>query len=174
MSFKISWREIKTTLLCGILFTTIWIHIRSALRSAGREGRGVCGAERQTAHTWGRLASELCYDGADQVSERKRSCWSKKESKNAVVRHKYGEYKNVLLSDVQLKKLKEKFPYDREKRIEAVDSWVQQKGKGYDDYYATGRAATRKRPRKPRKKSAPLTITRTQVSRTTRIFRSRY
>lgn len=43
----------------------------------------------------------------------------------------------MLLSDVQLEKLKEKFPYDREKRIEAVDSWVQQKGKGYDDYYAT-------------------------------------
>ena len=38
---------------------------------------------------------------------------------------------------MQLEKLKEKFPYDREKRIEAVDSWVQQKGKGYDDYYAT-------------------------------------
>jgi len=61
---------------------------------------------------------------------------AKKKAKNAVVRHKYGEYKNVLLSDVQLEKLKEKFPYDREKRIEAVDSWVQQKGKGYDDYYA--------------------------------------
>lgn len=62
---------------------------------------------------------------------------AKKKAKNAVVRLKYGEYKNVLLSDVQLEKLKEKFPYDREKRIEAVDSWVQQKGKGYDDYYAT-------------------------------------
>ena len=62
---------------------------------------------------------------------------AKKKAKNAVVRHKYGEYKNVLLSDVQLEKLKEKFPYDREKRIEAIDSWVQQKGKGYDDYYAT-------------------------------------
>lgn len=62
---------------------------------------------------------------------------AKKKAKNAVVRHKYGEYKNVLLSDVQLEKLKEKFPYDWEKRIEAIDSWVQQKGKGYDDYYAT-------------------------------------
>lgn len=62
---------------------------------------------------------------------------AKKKAKNAVVRHKYGEYKNVLLSDAQLEKLKEKFPYDWEKRIEAVDSWVQQKGKGYDDYYAT-------------------------------------
>ena len=31
------------------------------------------------------------------------------EAKNAIVRHKYGEYKNVLLSDAQLEKLKEKW-----------------------------------------------------------------
>ena len=61
----------------------------------------------------------------------------KKKSKKAVMRHKYGEYKNVLLSDEELDKLKAEFPNDWKERIEAVDSWVQQKGKGYDNYLAT-------------------------------------
>ncbi len=61
----------------------------------------------------------------------------KKKAKKAVVRHRYGEYKNVLLSDEESDKLKAEFPNDWKERIEAVDTWVQQKGKGYSDYLAT-------------------------------------
>ena len=61
----------------------------------------------------------------------------KKKAKKAVVRHKYGEYKNVLLSDEESDKLKAEFPNDWKERIEAVDTWVQQRGKGYSDYLAT-------------------------------------
>ena len=41
-----------------------------------------------------------------------------KKSKAKPVRHKYGEYKNVLLSDEQMEKLKTEFPNDYQERIE--------------------------------------------------------
>ncbi len=52
-------------------------------------------------------------------------------------RHKYGTYKNVLLSDEELKKLKSEFPKDWEARIENVSEYVASKGKPYKDYLAT-------------------------------------
>lgn len=60
---------------------------------------------------------------------------AKKKAKKTE-RHRYGQYGNVLLSDEQFEKLKEEFPRDWEARIDAVDCYVQQKGKGYDDYLA--------------------------------------
>lgn len=53
------------------------------------------------------------------------------------VRHQYGEYKNVLLSDSDLEKLKEIFPDDYESRIEALSSYMRSTGKSYKDHLAT-------------------------------------
>lgn len=52
------------------------------------------------------------------------------------VRHKYGEYKNVLLTDDDLAKLKNEFP-DWEKRIERLSSYIAQSGKSYKNHLAT-------------------------------------
>ncbi|WP_438341170.1 replisome organizer [Lactiplantibacillus plantarum] len=52
-------------------------------------------------------------------------------------KHKYGEYKNVLLTDEQLAKLKSEFPKDWQDRIERVSGYVQSSGKHYKDYLAT-------------------------------------
>lgn len=52
------------------------------------------------------------------------------------VRHKYGEYKNVLLSDDDLAKLKAEFS-DWEKRIERLSSYIAQSGKSYKNHLAT-------------------------------------
>ena len=52
------------------------------------------------------------------------------------VRHKYGEYKNVLLTDDDLAKLKAEFP-DWEKRIERLSSYIAQSGKSYKNHLAT-------------------------------------
>ena len=52
------------------------------------------------------------------------------------IRHKYGEYKNVLLSDDDLTKLKAEFP-DWEKRIERLSSYIAQSGKTYKNHLAT-------------------------------------
>lgn len=59
-------------------------------------------------------------------------------------RHRYGQYKNVLLSDQDLEKLKKEFPFDWQERIDRVDAYVQMHGKPYKDYLATIRAWARK------------------------------
>jgi predicted phage replisome organizer len=54
---------------------------------------------------------------------------------NKPVRHKYGEYKNVLLSDDDLDKLKAKFPIDWEERIENLSEGIELKGYKYKNHY---------------------------------------
>jgi hypothetical protein len=58
-------------------------------------------------------------------------------------KHKYGEYKNVLLSDDELEKLKTEF-LDWEDRIERLSSYVASTGKSYKSHYATIRNWARK------------------------------
>jgi predicted phage replisome organizer len=52
------------------------------------------------------------------------------------VRHKYGEYKNVLLTDQELEKLKDEFR-DWEERIERLSSYMASTGKAYKNHLAT-------------------------------------
>ena len=51
-------------------------------------------------------------------------------------RRKYGEYKNVLLSDEDMTKLKAEFP-DWQERIERLSSYIAQSGKSYKNHLAT-------------------------------------
>lgn len=64
------------------------------------------------------------------------------------VRHRYGTYKNVLLSDEQMEKLKKEFPDDWEEWIEKVSEYCKSKGKTYSDYLATIRSWKRKEKKK--------------------------
>ena len=57
--------------------------------------------------------------------------------KTEPVKHKYGEWKNVLLSDDEYAKLKDKFPVDYEKWIDNLSGYMKSKGKTYKDHYAT-------------------------------------
>ena len=59
-------------------------------------------------------------------------------------RHKYGYYKNVLLSDDDMEKLKSEFPEDWEKRIERLSEYIASKGAKYKNHLATIRAWSRK------------------------------
>lgn len=52
------------------------------------------------------------------------------------VKHKYGEYKNVLLTDEELDKLKERFS-DYKIRIEQLSEYIASKGTKYKSHYAT-------------------------------------
>ena len=56
--------------------------------------------------------------------------------KEKVYKKKYGELDNVLLSEDQLSKLKEKFP-DYSARIERLSLYIAQSGKKYKNHYAT-------------------------------------
>lgn len=61
-----------------------------------------------------------------------------KKSPPKAERHKYGEYKHVLLTDEQLKKLNEDFGNDTVALyIRKVDEYCQQTGKTYKDYNLT-------------------------------------
>ena len=67
----------------------------------------------------------------------------KKPRKAAAVRHEYGAYRNVLLSDEDLAKLREEFP-DWEARIERLSEYIASTGKAYKSHLATIRAWARK------------------------------
>lgn len=66
------------------------------------------------------------------------------------VKHKYGEYKNVLLTDEELEKLKNEYP-DYLDRIERLSSYVESTGRKYKSHYATIRnwARNEKKTDKP-------------------------
>lgn len=67
-----------------------------------------------------------------------------KVSEVKVSKHKYGSYKNVLLTDEELETLKNDFPRDYEERIERVSSYCASTGKTYKNYLATIRNWARK------------------------------
>ena len=48
-----------------------------------------------------------------------------------------GEFENVLLSEEELEKLKERFPYDWQDRVERLSGYIASKGKRYKSHYAT-------------------------------------
>lgn len=56
------------------------------------------------------------------------------EEKNK--KHKYGEYKNVLLTDEEMEKLQTEFPNDWRQRIEEVSAYVARSGKTYKNFLA--------------------------------------
>ena len=63
---------------------------------------------------------------------------------NTPPQHKYGEYKNVLLSDEELRKLKTEFPEDWGNRIERLSEYIASSGKKYKNHLATIRNWARK------------------------------
>ena len=73
---------------------------------------------------------------------------------NKPVKHKHGEYKNVMLTDAELAKLKEEFPADWEKRIEDLSFYIKSTGKKYSDHLATIRNWGRKKGSTEKKKAA--------------------
>lgn len=59
-------------------------------------------------------------------------------------RHKYGPYKNVLLSDDEYAKLQEEYPADYSERIERLGEYIASTGKSYKSHLATIRSWARK------------------------------
>ena len=59
------------------------------------------------------------------------------------IRHKYGAYNNVLLSDDEMEKLQNEFP-DWKGRIERVSEYCASTGRSYKNYLATIRAWSKK------------------------------
>jgi hypothetical protein len=60
------------------------------------------------------------------------------------VRHKYGYYEQVLLTDEDYEKLKTEFPHDYSERIARLDEYIASTGKKYKNHLATIRSWARK------------------------------
>lgn len=78
----------------------------------------------------------------------------KEEPKKKVkqVKHKHGEYNNVLLTDEELEKLKAEYS-DLDDRIERLSSYIASTGKVYKSHYATIRNWARKDKEQPKQQT---------------------
>ena len=76
------------------------------------------------------------------------------------VRHKYGMYEQVLLTDEDYEKLKAEFPHDYSERITRLDEYIASTGKKYKNHLATIRNWARRdsaqKPAKAAKNSNPF------------------
>lgn len=110
--------------------------------------------------TNGKTNSKANVSCADKIREDKKRLEEEREEEkenNKPIRHKYGEYGNVLLSDDDLEKLKAEFPHDWQDRIENLSAYIASTGKSYKNHLATIRNWARKdqqrNPQKPASKN---------------------
>ena len=61
----------------------------------------------------------------------------KNNTVNKPIKYTHGEFQNVLLTEDELAKLKEKFPSTWEQKIENLSQYIASKGKNYKNHYAT-------------------------------------
>lgn len=78
---------------------------------------------------------EQVQDKEQMLSPCKAPLAPKKKAKPE--RHKYGSYRNVLLTDEELVKLQEEFPVDWAERVERLSGYIAQSGKTYKSHLAT-------------------------------------
>lgn len=90
----------------------------------------------------GKVNSKSNVNALDKIREDKKE--KRKEEDSKTVRHKYGEYKNVLLSDEQYEKLVKEFPDDYQERIERLSEWMASTGTARKDHLATIRSWARR------------------------------
>lgn len=65
------------------------------------------------------------------------------------IKKKYGDNGNVKFTDEEYEKVKAYFPNDYTERIQALDDYIQSKGKRYKDFFATLKTWARKDGYKP-------------------------
>lgn len=95
--------------------------------------------------------SPKCPTEIEKEKEKEKETEQEKEIEDAApppspkpVRHKYGAYKNVLLSDEDYTKLQAEFPRDWSERIERLSEYIASTGKSYKNHLATIRSWARK------------------------------
>lgn len=72
------------------------------------------------------------------------------------IRHKYGEYQNVLLTDEDYAKLKAEFPTEYEALIERLSAYMASTGRAYKNHLATMRNWARRDMEKGVARSSPI------------------
>lgn len=111
----------------------------------------------ETGQTIRKRESRLLNQGKFLVKNTQENRYKRLDNREQIkdIRHKYGQYSNVLLTDEEIEKLKTEFPNDYEQRIERVSEYCASTGKTYKNYLATIRNWARKdKPaEEPKKKS---------------------
>ena len=79
-----------------------------------------------------------------QLSTNRTSTKENNYEESKVIRHKYGAYCNVLLSDEELSKLQSEFPSDWQSRIERLSEYMASTGRSYKSHLATIRSWSRR------------------------------
>ena len=79
-----------------------------------------------------------------QISTNSTSTERNNNEEKKVIRHKYGAYYNVLLSDEELSKLQSEFPSDWQSRIERLSEYMASTGRSYKSHLATIRSWSRR------------------------------
>ena len=75
---------------------------------------------------------------------------NKERENKRPVRHKYGQYRNVLLSDEEMEKLMKEYPNDYKKRIERLSEYMASTGRIYKNHLATIRSWAKRDEEKAR------------------------
>ena len=106
------------------------------------------------------MTAESCTENPREINKDRTSkerssteIINKRESKRPV-RHRYGQYQNVLLSDEEMEKMKSEFPNDYQSRIERLSEYMASTGKIYKNHLATIRSWARRDGQKPQEKKA--------------------
>lgn len=90
-------------------------------------------------------AAQLITEGATTEESINELSITEEEARDAKPpRHRHGAYRNVLLTDEDLEKLKSEFPADWQARIEALSEYVACSGKRYKSHLAVIRSWARR------------------------------
>ena len=91
----------------------------------------------------------------DDVAVAKNAATTQKPKVKAI-RHKYGEYHNVLLTDEDYAKLQAEFPTEYEALIERLSAYMASTGRAYKNHLATMRNWARRDMEKGTARSSPI------------------
>ena len=94
------------------------------------------GTEESTTHSTEKGQREVQHKDSKRYTNKKNKEESKK-NKEIYIMPALGEFENILLSEEELEKLKERFPYDWQERIDRLSTYIASKGKRYKSHYAT-------------------------------------
>ena len=91
--------------------------------------------EAETGEATSSTTDESTSGATSRATDRANIKKDKKDKK--YIMPAIGEFGNVYLTEEELEKLKERFPYDWQVRIERLSEYVASKGKRYKSHYAT-------------------------------------
>ncbi len=87
---------------------------------------------------------ESALENPPQISTNLINTKLNNNEENKGTRHKYGAYRNVLLTDEELSRLKAEFPEDWLQRVERLSEYMASTGKHYRNHLATIRSWSRR------------------------------